>query len=63
MKNEIDLDEVAQLVVGRSYINSIDIRKAVFTHKGKIIEVSKEDRDAFRFTGLATIDFAKGLLK
>lgn len=55
--NVIDLVEAENLIKRRREINKINVMEAIFTRNGEEIEVSKEKREHWRFTGLNTIDF------
>ena len=61
ISNVIDLDEVERLMERRHQINKINVMDAIFVSKNKEVEVSREDRKHWKFTGLNTIDFAYSL--
>lgn len=61
INNVIDLTEVEMLLKRRAAINSIDVRDAVLVRNNKVVEVDKETREGWRFTGLNTIDFANAV--
>ena len=55
--NTIDVDAVHDAQIERHRVNSIDIMEAVFVRDGKVLEVSRLERDYFRFTGLNNVFF------
>lgn len=57
MKNRIDIEEVESIIKAEQRINKISPRKARIFKDGKEVEISKEVRKEFEFTGLTTIDF------
>lgn len=56
----IDIEEVFDLSRRLARINAVPIEDAVFVFRGKVIDISDEERDAFRSTGLSNVDFVQG---
>ncbi len=55
--NTIDVDAVLDAMIERRRINSINIMDAVFVRGGKVLEVTRAERDKWKFTGLGITDF------
>ena len=58
--NTIDVDAVHDAIKERRRINSINIMDAVFMRGDKVLEVTKDERGEWKFTGLLTTDFVDG---
>lgn len=54
---EIAIEDVIKFLNFKKEVNRQDIKNIVVTRAGIPIEVSSEDREEFRFTGLNTMDF------
>ena len=55
--NPIDVDAVHDALIERRRVNSIDILEAVFVRDGKVLNITHAQRQEFRFTGLANVNF------
>ena len=55
--NTIDVDAVHDALIVRRRVNSINVMDAVFVRDGKVLEVTAERRNEWKFTGLHIIDF------
>ncbi len=55
--NTINVNAVHDAWSERRRVNSIDIMEAVFVRDGKILKVTRAERESFRFTGLGNESF------
>lgn len=59
----ISIEEIRDIQRRRREINDYDLEDIIFTFEGEPIQVSKEEVENFKYTGLNNIDFVEIILE